>query len=106
MYKLIVGKISAERQADWFCNNDNPYAVWEGDALIRITCTIGTSASANEYLRDRVNVDWGSVAWKASKQELTSFFQSQKINISALKALDPGTDYAVVFIETVWGDSA
>lgn len=106
MYRLIVGKISADRQADWFRNDDNPYAVWDSDALIRITCTIGTPASADEYLRDRVNVDWGSVAWKANKQELVKFFQSQKYNISALKALDPGTDYAVVFIETVWGDSA
>lgn len=106
MYRLIVGKISAERQADWFRSDDNPYSVWDGDALIRITCTIGTPVSADEYLRDRVNVDWGSVAWKANKQELTRFFHAQKFNLSALKALAPGTDYAVVFIETVWGDSA
>ena len=105
MYKLIVGRISAERQADWFHSDDNPYAVWDGDALIQLICTIGTPSAADEYFRDQVDVDWGSVAWKANKNELTSFFRSRNFNVSALQVLNPGTDYAVVFIENVWGDS-
>ena len=35
MYRLIVGKISQEREADWFRKDENPYAVWEGKSLHR-----------------------------------------------------------------------
>ena len=106
MYKLIVGKIAIERQADWFRNDDDPYAVWEGEALIQQICTIGTLSSADDFLRDRVDVDWGSVAWKANRQELDRFFKAKNIQFSSLHTLEPNIDYAVIFIENVWGDSA
>ena len=106
MYKLIVGNISSERQIDWFRKDENPYAVWEGTAIAEETCIGSTWVTADEMLRDHVDVDWGSIAWRANKAELIRFFEVCELNISSLKQLEPAKDYAVVFIETVWGDSA
>lgn len=33
MYKIVVGNISAKWQADWFCGDDNPYGIYQGDYL-------------------------------------------------------------------------
>lgn len=106
MYKLIVGNISSERQTDWFRKDENPYAVWEGTSIIEEICIGSTWVTADAMLRDHVDVDWGSIAWRANKAELMRFFEDCKLNVSSLKQLEPATDYAVVFIETVWGDSA
>ncbi len=106
MYKLIVGNISSERQIDWFRKDENPYAVWEGTAIAEETCIGSTWVTADEMLRDHVDVDWGSIAWRANKAELIRFFEVCELNISSLKQLEPAKDYAVVFIEAVWGDSA
>lgn len=106
MYKLIVGNISSERQIDWFRKDENPYAVWEGTAIAEETCIGSTWVTADEILRDHVDVDWGSIAWRANKAELIRFFEVCELNISSLKQLEPAKDYAVVFIEAVWGDSA
>ena len=106
MYKLIVGNISLERQDDWFRKDENPYAVWEGKAIAEETCIGSTWVTADEMLRDHVDVDWGSIAWRANKAELIRFFEVCELNISSLKQLEPAKDYAVVFIEAVWGDSA
>lgn len=106
MYKLIVGNISSERQIDWFQKDENPYAVWEGTAIAEETCIGSTWVTADEMLRDHVDVDWGSIAWRANKAELIRFFEVCELNISSLKQLEPAKDYAVVFIEAVWGDSA
>ena len=106
MYKLIVGNISSERQIDWFRKDENPYAVWEGTTIAEETCIGSTWVTADEMLRDHVDVDWGSIAWRANKAELIRFFEVCELNISSLKQLEPAKDYAVVFIEAVWGDSA
>lgn len=106
MYKLIVGNISPARREDWFRKDENPYAVWDGIPLGEEICTGGVWMTADEMLRDRVNIDWGSIAWKANKEELLPFFEVCKLNTSLLDGLSESIDYAVVFIETVWGDSA
>ena len=68
MYKLIVGNISSERQDDWFRKDENPYAVWEGKSIIEEICIGSTWVTADAMLRDHVDVDWGSIAWKANKR--------------------------------------
>lgn len=101
MYKLIVGKISSEREADWFLKDENPYAVWEGNSLVEQICIGSTWVTADEMLRDHVDVDWGSIAWHANKAELTRLFDVCRLDTSSLKALQSAKDYAVVFIEEV-----
>lgn len=105
MYKIFVGKISAQRKKNWFCRDENPYAVWEAEALAEQICTGGAWATADEMLRDHVDVDWGSIAWKAKKEEIIAFFKVCRLDTSDLQTLDEKEEYAVVFLETVWGDS-
>ena len=106
MYKILIGTISAQRREDWFRKDEDPYGVWEGRALVETICTIGTWTIADEILRDRVDVDWGSIAWKGNLREIGALFRAAKLDISILHVLERESDYAVVFLETVWGDSA
>ena len=106
MYKIYVGEISPARKENWFHNDENPYAVWEGDAIATEICLIGTLSVARKMLREEVDIDWGSSAWKGNKQEIYAFFEACKFNTAPLKILQDNTDYAVVFLETVWGGSA
>ena len=100
MYKIVVGDISASRLLDWFQKGDDPYAVWDGPILISEICTVASWCTADEFLRDHVDVDWGSVAWRANKQEMTRLFRACGWDISQLQALEDKKDYAVVFIES------
>lgn len=106
MYKIVVGEISPQRRANWFCGEDDPYGVWEGEALAEAACNAGTWRTADELLRDHTDIDWGSIAWRGNKEEITRLFHTCRLNRSGLARLTGGAEYAVVFIETVFGDSA
>lgn len=104
-YKLYVGEISQERTEDWFRNDNNPYAVCTGEELVKLYCSGGDWAIADQLLRDHVDVDWGSIAWRANKAEIVAFFKECKLDLATLTALEKGKDYAVVFIECAPSDS-
>ena len=106
MYKLYIGNISPQRLENWFLKDDNPYGVWEGRELVCATCCFGAMGIASGLLREQVEEDWGSTAWKANRAELTELFRQCGLETKQLAPLEPGKDYAVVFLETVWGDSA
>ena len=103
-YKIYVGEISQERKEDWFRKDDNPYAVCAGDELVKLYCHGGQWRIADGFLRDHVDVDWGSIAWKGNKEEIKAFFENCKLDLSGLCALENGRDYAVVFIECAPSD--
>ena len=100
MYKIVVGDISKSRLLDWFQKDENPYAVWEGPLLVSAVCNVASWRTADEFLRDHIDVDWGSVAWRADKQELTKLFSTCRWDVSKLQVLEDKKDYAVVFIES------
>lgn len=106
MYKLIVGEISRERKEKWNTSNDNPYAVWEGKEFASEICRISALSSADYCLRSRVDVDWGSVAWKGNRQEISRLFEAERLDQSGLKGLKEGRDYAVLFLELCWAECA
>lgn len=66
MYKIVVGEISGKRRENWFCGEDDPYGVWEGEALAEAACNAGTWRTADELLRDHTDIDWGSIAWRGT----------------------------------------
>lgn len=98
MYKLIVGEISRERKENWHSLNDNPYAVWEGRTFASETCRISALSSADYCLRSRVDVDWGSVAWKGNAKEISRLFEAERLDGAGLKDLEQGKDYVVLFL--------
>lgn len=56
---------------------------------------------ASKYFRLKVQVDWGSYAYKCTKQELEAFSRDKQIQIEGIEDLDLGTEYGIVFIEGV-----
>ena len=104
-YKLYVGEISPERKADWFRPDTNPDGFCADDEIVRVFCSGGDWRIADSVLRDRVDVDWGSMAWHGRKEEITAFFQACKLNDAPLAALENEKEYAVVFIECAPSDS-
>ena len=99
MYKMIVGEIGSMRKDRWDVKNDNPYSVWDGKPFAAENCRISALSSADYCLRNRVDVDWGSVAWKGNAQEIQRLFEAERLDGSGLKDLKPGKDYAVLFLE-------
>lgn len=99
MYKMIVGEIGSMRKDRWDVKNDNPYSVWDGKPFAAEECRISALSSADYCLRNRVDVDWGSVAWKGNDKEIRRLFEAERLNARGLKDLKPGKDYAVLFLE-------
>ena len=99
MYKMIVGEIGSMRKDRWDLKNDNPYSVWDGKPFAAEECRISALSSADYCLRSRVDVDWGSVAWKGNEKEIRRLFEAERLNACGLKDLKPGKDYAVLFLE-------
>jgi len=106
MYKMIVGEIGSMRKEQWNIKNDNPYSVWDGKAFAAETCRISALSSADYCLRNRVDVDWGSVAWKGNSKEIHRLFEAERLDASGLKKLEAGKDYAVLFLELCWNSCA
>lgn len=103
-YKIYVGEMSQERKEDWFCKDNNPYKVCAGEPIIKQYCGGGDWGIADRMLRDHVNVDWGSIAWRANKDEVRVFLQACQLDSTKVVALETGKDYAVVFIECAPSD--
>ena len=99
MYKMIVGEISRARKDRWDIRSDNPYSVWDGKAFAAEVCRISALSSADYCLRDRLDVDWGSVAWKGNEREIRRLFEAERLNASGLQQLEQNKDYAVLFLE-------
>lgn len=99
MYKMIVGEISKPRREKWDLKSDNPYSVWDGKAYAAEICRISALSSADYCLHSRLDVDWGSVAWKGSAEQIRRVFRAERLNDSGLAALEEGKDYAVLFLE-------
>ena len=99
MYKMIVGEISRPRREKWDLKSDNPYSVWDGKAYAAENCRISALSSADYCLRNRLDVDWGSVAWKGSAEEIRRVFRAERLDDTGLGALEEGKDYAVLFLE-------
>ena len=78
MYRIVVGELG-------------------GKPLAASKCRISALSSADYCLRDRVDVDWGRITWKGTPREIRRVFEAERLDVSGLKRLDPGRDYAVVF---------
>lgn len=103
MYRIEIGKISKAREQNWHLNDENPYEVIEGKAMYSRSCDIYGINDCQKCLRDEVQIDWGSWAFKANREELEALFKTLQWGFGLLnKRLVDGEDYAVVFIEETW----
>lgn len=83
----FFGELSEERKADWHYNDENPYAVLvspislerKGHKLLDV---------GNKYFRDRIQIDWGSFAWKCTAEEILRFLNDYKETLPWLVEYD------------------
>lgn len=83
----FFGELSEERKADWCHNDENPYTVLvspislerKGHKLLDV---------GNKYFRDRIQIDWGSFAWKCTPEEILKFLNDYKETLPWLVVYD------------------
>lgn len=100
MCRCVYGELSNQRKENWYHDDENPFIILKWEKRIYSAEGIGFPSLATQYLRDRVQIDWGSFAWKASKEELLHF--ADRISCGELEdpdCLEDGIEYGVVFIE-------
>ena len=114
MCSAYFGELSEERKANWHHNDKNPYGVLtspislerKGHELLYV---------GNKYFHDRIQVDWGSFAWKCTPEEIRRFLNDNKTTLPWLIEDDEdmiekveayisergNVAYGVVFVEEV-----
>lgn len=77
MCSAYFGELSEERKINWYHNDENPYGVLvspiflerKGHRLLDV---------GNKYFHDRIQIDWGSFAWKCNPEEILKFLDDNK----------------------------
>lgn len=95
------GELSEERKNKWDNDNHNPYKV------LKTSNRVSGGGwdilhAANKYFNNKLQIDWGSFAWKCTKSELKRFLQDKHFEIDGIKNVDILSDdkeYGIVFIE-------
>ena len=112
MCSAYFGEISEERKNVWDNGDDNPHKVLASSVKLD-----GKGqelwSKGSEYFYDKIQIDWGSFAWKCTPNEILKFLKDHKSTLSWLEKDDfeiikkvkdyiserPGSDFGVMFIE-------
>lgn len=112
MCSAYFGRLSEKRKLEWDNGEDNPYDVLESSI-----CLEGKGhdllRAGSEYFNDRIQIDWGSIAWKCTPEEICGFLYDHKTKLSwlieseealigkvkAYIADDANAEFGLVFIE-------
>lgn len=99
MYTIYYGELSESRKETWDTGEDNPYQVLQDTRKISANDWMGFLGVARKHLREEIQIDWGSFAWKATKNELINLCKVPGISARGVKSLEADKEYGVVFIE-------
>ena len=108
------GELSKERKREWKYNDNNPYAVLQNPV------DLGRKGydlweKGDSYFSDRIQIDWGSYAWKCTDKQVIDFLEETQTTLSWLIDKEKeqircirqyikehrDTEYGIVFIEDV-----
>lgn len=98
IFEVQIGNIKPEALETWKSNKDcykiidNPITINSGDWMYFIQ-------TADELFGDSVQLDWGSYAWQAKKEDILYLLKDSRMNAEGLDKLEDGRVYGVVFIE-------
>ena len=112
MCSAYFGELCDERKSKWDNGDTNPYTVLtlpislerKGHKLLDV---------GSKYFHDRIQIDWGSFAWKCTSEEILQFLYDYKETLSWLVEDDErmiesvkeyvsqreNAEYGVVFVE-------
>ena len=100
-YYVYYGEITEENIINW-STCEKPYAILKkNNPISGILPYWDESLSwADTHFSDRIQVDWGSFAWKCCGQDLLEFNRAfPKTQIDGIDGIDRERLYGVVFIE-------
>ena len=103
MYSVYYGEISDARKENWDNGEENPYNVLNSNKKISpVGCSwMDFLPIARRLLRDEIQVDWGSFAWKANKSDILKLRKECNVTLEDAEFLKSGVEYGVVFVEEV-----
>ena len=101
-YCIYYGDISKEWAENWSEKNpnDNPFNILENRHRIAMDPSLGWLGLhlwADEHCTDRIEVDWGSRAWKCTGKELLEL--NKEADVYDSDSVIPERTYGVAFIE-------
>ncbi|NLG05574.1 MAG: hypothetical protein GX567_17385 [Clostridia bacterium] len=98
MSSIYYGKIKEERLATWQ-DNSEPYDILVDNHEIHRVGGWSFLDYANANFSDKVQVDWGSFAYKCSGKQLKKFQRKTLCEIEKIENVNDEEIYGVVFIE-------
>ncbi len=96
-YEIKVGVIKPDKLETWK-ENSEPFDILDDWKNINQINWIDFLGAARRLFTDEVQVDWGSFAFKATKEQLKQLTEEFKAKIEGLDEL-PDENIGVVFIE-------
>ena len=96
-YYLYAGVIKQQSLETWSDNQD-PFEILENRKAITNIDWITFLSDASKLFSEKVQLDWGSYAYKANKDQLRHLVERYNAKIPGLEAL-PDENLGVVFIE-------
>ena len=98
-YRIRIGEIAPEYQGNWTSAED-PFDIIPGIAINFCVSICEGMCAAREHLHDEYQVDWGSWAWRGTKEEIEKVVSESWPNLDiSLEKLEVGKEYAFVYIE-------
>lgn len=98
MSAIYCGRINEERLRTWQ-SNSNPYEILVENKEIHKIGGWDFLDYANKSFSDKVQVDWGSFAYKCTGKQLNDFVDETKCEIENMEDINDTEIYGVVFVE-------
>ena len=110
--RAYFGELSEKRKHNWNCADDNPYDVLKNP--IKLTRKgHDLWEKGQKYFKERIQIDWGSYAWKCSEEQIVVFLEQTMTEFPWLKEGEKkeienikqyikehgDTQYGIVFVE-------
>lgn len=99
MYSVYYGELSEARKEKWNNGEDNPYDILVKNKKISGYDWIKFLSIARQILKEEIQIDWGSFAWKGSKDDILKLKKEWRAKLEDEKFLKEDIEYGVVFIE-------
>lgn len=112
MCSAYFGEISDERKSNWYIGSNDPYSILKSRIELpgKGHELLGRGA---DFFHEKIQIDWGSFAWKCKKDEIIAFLNDCKSDLPWLQKKTEdlihsvecyimehkNADFAVVFIE-------
>lgn len=98
MCEIYFGKINQEKRDTWK-ENSNPYDILTERFSIKGLSGWDFLAKADKLFSDKHQVDWGSFAYRCTKEQLLLLQEQTNCEVENIELYEENAAYAVVFIE-------